>query len=135
MSTGAAIAVLAWDQLFTLATTTDGAEVVVVTEDGEDGSRTPIAAYRDGLPYHDADVRDACEPLRGVWRRPLARSGGQSLGLRSTEPTSHAPDCGRAIPRWSVVPEDGQSPPDAPTGMAFTAGLVGRGTIVCVGPP
>lgn len=53
-----------------------------------------------------------------------------SFGLRSTEPMSHAPACGRVIPRWSVVPEEGQSPSAAPTGMTSTAGLAGRGTIV-----
>ena len=47
----AAIAVSAWNQLYTLAETTDGATVVVVTEDARDGSRRVVDAYQDGLPY------------------------------------------------------------------------------------
>ncbi len=51
--------------------------------------------------------------------------------ISSYEPTSQAGPCGRATPRWSVLPEQ----PGTVAGMALTAGLPAGSAMVWVGPP
>jgi hypothetical protein len=72
----ASIAVAGYDLLYTLTTTTDGREVVLVTRDDEQDVRHLIGAWRGGRPYRDANIADAVtarfDVLVGHLSAPLA---------------------------------------------------------------
>jgi hypothetical protein len=90
---GVAIAMPDLGLLHMLTTTTGGAEVVIVTQDGDDGVRRPICAYRDGLFHRDADARDAVDDrfdaLVGHLPAPLAAEVRQAIADEDVAFTDH----------------------------------------------